>query len=444
MRRVVNSIIKMKRKNKCESKINRKVKIKKESENEMKRPELLAPAGSFEKAKIAFLYGADAVYAGTSSLSLRTRAEMEDDDLVKTIKYAHSIGKKVYAAINIYAWDENYEEIKKQAKILEKLKVDAVIVADGGVVETIKQVAPSVPIHISTQANIVSSHTANFWYKNGAERVILGRELHKDQIKEIINNTPKELETEIFVHGAICFGYSGRCFLSDFLSGRSANLGDCAQSCRWAYNVYVEENNKPGALMPVEYDDKGTYIFSSKDLCLIKEIPEIIDMGVDSLKIEGRLKTAYYLASVVNAYRNAIDDYKKNPGNYDFTKYVRELEKTKTRSLTTFYFNDRSNKDFQEYEGKQYNANYEFGGIVVKYDNEKSLVEIKNKLKTGDEMEIIVPGRIAPIVFKLEKLWDEESDEEIECINPGRVGQCVKMKLPIECEENWIIRRRKL
>lgn len=257
----------------------------------MKKPELLAPAGSFEKAKTAFLYGADAVYAGTSSLSLRTRAEMGDNDLEKTIEYAHSIGKKVYTAINIYAWDENYEEIVNQAKMLEKLKVDAVIVADGGVVEIIKKEAPSIDIHISTQANIVSAHTANFWYKNGAKRVILGRELNKEQIKEIINETPKNLETEIFIHGAICFGYSGRCFLSDFLAGRSANLGDCAQSCRWAYNVYVEEHNKPGNLMPVEYDDKGTYIFSSKDLCLIKEIPEIIEMGVDSLKIEGRLKT---------------------------------------------------------------------------------------------------------------------------------------------------------
>ncbi|MBE5805262.1 MAG: U32 family peptidase [Clostridiales bacterium] len=409
----------------------------------MKKPELLAPAGSFEKAKIAFLYGADAVYAGTSSLSLRTRAEMEDDDLVKTIKYAHSIGKKVYTAINIYAWDTNYEEIKKQAKILEELKVDAVIVADGGIVDVIKEVAPTVPIHISTQANIVSSHTANFWHKNGAERVILGRELHKNQIKEIIEKTPKELETEIFVHGAICFGYSGRCFLSDFLACRSANLGDCAQSCRWSYNVYVEETNNPGNLMPVEHDDKGTYIFSSKDLCLIKEIPDIINMGVDSLKIEGRLKTVYYLASVVNAYRNAIDDYFSNPQEYDYIKYLNELEKTKTRSLTTFYFNDRNNKDFQEYEGKQYNANYEFGGIILKYDEEKSLIEIKNKLKIGDIMEIIIPNQIKPFEFKIEKMWDEETDEEIEHINPGRLGQCVKMKLPIKCEENWILRRKK-
>ena len=409
----------------------------------MKKPELLAPAGSFEKAKTAFLYGADAVYAGTSSLSLRTRAEVQDNDLEKTINYAHSIGKKVYTAINIYAWDENYEEIVNQARMLEKLKVDAVIVADGGIIEIIKKEAPSIEIHISTQANIVSAHTANFWYKNGAKRVILGRELNKKQIKEIIDETPKDLETEIFVHGAICFGYSGRCFLSDFLAGRSANLGDCAQSCRWAYNVYVEEHNKPGNLMPVEYDDKGTYIFSSKDLCLIKEIPEIIEMSVDSLKIEGRLKTEYYLASVVNAYRNAIDDYIKDPKDYDYTKYLKELEKTKTRGLTTFYFNDRNNKDFQEYEGKQYNPNYEFGGKIIDCSNSKIVVEIKNKLVVGDYLEVIIPNQIKPYEFKIEQLWDTETDEEIQFVNPGKAGQSVKMKIPIDVENGWILRRKK-
>ena len=409
----------------------------------MKKPELLAPAGSFEKAKTAFLYGADAVYAGTSSLSLRTRAEMQDNDLEKTINYAHSIGKKVYTAINIYAWDENYEEIVNQARMLEKLKVDAVIVADGGIIEIIKKEAPSIEIHISTQANIVSAHTANFWYKNGAKRVILGRELNKKQIKEIIDETSKDLETEIFVHGAICFGYSGRCFLSDFLAGRSANLGDCAQSCRWAYNVYVEEHNKPGNLMPVEYDDKGTYIFSSKDLCLIKEIPEIIEMGVDSLKIEGRLKTEYYLASVVNAYRNAIDDYIKNPKDYDYAKYLKELEKTKTRGLTTFYFNDRNNKDFQEYEGKQYNPNYEFGGKIIDCSDSKIVVEIKNKLVVGDYLEVIIPNKIKPYEFKIEQLWDTETDEKIQFVNPGRAGQSVKMNIPINVERGWILRRKK-
>ncbi len=409
----------------------------------MKKPELLAPAGSFNKAKIAFLYGADAVYAGTSTLSLRTRAEMEDDDLFKTIKYAHSIGKRVYVAINIYAWDNMYDEVKKQARILNELKVDGIIVADGGVVDVIKEEAPNIDIHISTQSNVVSYHSANFWHSNGAKRVILARELNKEQIKDIITNTPTELETEMFIHGAICFGYSGRCFLSDFLASRSANLGDCAQSCRWAYNLYAEEANNPGNLMPIEHDEKGTYIFSSKDLCLIKEIPEIVDMGIDSLKIEGRLKTEYYLATVVNAYRNAIDDYMKNPNNYDYTKYLDELEKVKTRGLTTFYFNDRNNKDFQEYEGKQYNPNYEFGGKVLEYNEDKSIVEIKNKLTVGDTLEIIIPGQIENYKFTIDKLFDPETDEEIETVNPGKAGQTVKMHVPIKVQENWILRRKK-
>lgn len=405
--------------------------------------ELLAPAGSFEKAKIAFLYGADAVYMGTSSLSLRSRVSVDDNELEKTIKYAHSLGKKVYAAVNIFAFDEKYDEVINQAKKLEKINVDGAIISDGGVVEIFKEYAPSIDIHISTQANIVSYHNANFWYKNGAKRVILGRELNKEQIKEIIDKTPDSLETEIFIHGAICFGYSGRCFLSDFLASRSANLGDCAQSCRWAYNIYAEEKNNPGNLMPIEDDEHGTYIFSSKDLCLIKEIPEIIEMGVNSLKIEGRLKTEYYLASVINTYRAAIDDYLKNPNKYDYKKYLKELEKTKTRGLTTFYFNDRANKDFQEYEGKQYNLEYEFGGKVLEYSEDKSLIEIRNKLKVGDTLEILIPGSIDNYVFKINMLWDSETNEKIDCVNPGKQGQTVKMHLPIRCEKNWIIRRKK-
>ena len=409
----------------------------------MKKPELLAPAGSFEKAKTAFMYGADAIYCGTSSLSLRTRAEMDDSDLVKTIEYAHKLGKRVHVAINIFAWDESYEEIKKQAKILNDLKVDGIIVADGGVVDIVKEVAPDVDIHISTQANTVSLHSANFWYKNGAKRIILARELNKEQIKYMIENKPKDLEIEMFAHGAICFGYSGRCFLSDFLACRSANLGDCAQSCRWAYNVYVEEKNNPGYLMPVDDDKNGTYIFSSKDLCLIKEIPEIIEMELDSLKIEGRLKTEYYLATVINAYRTAIDDYFENPEQYDYKKYLNEIEKVKTRSLTTFYFNDRNNRDFQEYEGKQYNPNFEYGGKLIEYDSEKSIVEIKNKLKVGDFLEVIIPGEIESKEFEIKQMWDSETEEAIESVNPGRAGQTVKINIPFNCENGWIIRRKK-
>ena len=410
----------------------------------MKDIELLAPAGSFEKAKIAFLYGADAVYCGTSSLSLRTRADMKDDDLEKTIKYAHDIGKKVYVTLNIFAWDEKYEEIINMAKRLEECKPDGIIASDVGVIETLKKYAPSVPINVSTQANIISLEDCKFWHKYGAKRVIMAREMNKEQLKYIMENKPEDLEVEIFVHGAICFAFSGRCFLSDFLACRSANLGDCAQSCRWSYNLYAEERNNPGEFMPIETNEYGTSIFSSKDLCLIKELPEIIDLGIDSIKIEGRLKTEYYLASVINAYRNAIDDYKKDPENYDYTKYLEELEKVKTRGLTTFYFNDRKNKDIQEYSGRQYNEKYEFGGKVVDYEGEKAIIEIKNKLNINDEIEILVPNKLEPVKFNIEKLWDYETKDEINSISPGVKGQKVLMKLPIECKKDWILRRKKM
>ena len=411
----------------------------------MKKPELLAPAGSFEKAKVAFMYGADAVYCGTASLSLRSRAEVDDNDLEKTIKYAHSIGKKVYAALNIYAWDTNYEEIEKQVKMLDEVHVDAIIASDGGVIQKIREIAPNIEIHVSTQANVVSYHAAKFWYDNGAKRVILGRETSKDQIQEIMKNKPEDLEVEMFIHGALCWAYSGRCFLSEYLSCRSANLGDCSQSCRWAYNMYLEEKNKPGNLMPVETDENGTYILSSKDLCLIKEIPQIIEMGVDSLKIEGRLKTEYYLASVVNVYRNAIDDYMADPEGYDYTKYLKELEKVKTRGLTTFYFNDRNNRDFQEYEGKQYNPDYEFGGKILedKSANSRVLIEIKNKLSVGDTLELIIPNEIKPQAFAIEKLYDSETGEEISTVNPGKQGQTVILEIPFEVKKGWILRRKK-
>lgn len=409
----------------------------------MKIPELLAPAGSFEKAKVAFEYGADAIYCGTSKLSLRTRVEIDDNELERIIEYAHSIQKKVYVPLNIYARDEMYDDVKAQIKMLDRIKADGVIVSDGGVVDCVREIAPNLPIHISTQANTVSYHTSKFWYNNGAKRIILARELNKEEIRTIMENKPKDLEIEMFIHGAICYGYSGRCHLSDFLAGRSANLGDCAQSCRWAYNLYLEEKNNPGLMMPVEQDQHGTYILSSKDMCLIKELPEIIEMGVDSLKIEGRLKTEYYLATIINTYRTAIDDYIKDPENYDYTKYLNELEKTKTRGLTTFYFNDKNNRDFQEYEGKQYNPNFEFGGKVQEFNKEKSIIEIKNRLQIGDKLELIIPNQIEAFKFTIDNLWDAETDEPIEFVNPGKEGQKVKLHIPVEAKTNWILRRQK-
>ena len=409
------------------------------------KPELLAPVGSYEKAKVAMIYGADAVYCGTGALSLRSRASMDNEALKKTIEFAHAHGKKVYTTLNIYAPDDLYKDIEEQVKMLEKVNVDAVIVSDGGVVDLVKQVAPSIPVHISTQANTLSAHAAKFWQKNGAERVILSREMNKEDIKKLIANIPDDLETEMFIHGAICWAYSGRCYLSDYMASRNANLGDCAQSCRWAYNMYIEERNNPGNIMPVEEDKNGTYVLSSKDLCLIKEIPEICEMGVTSLKIEGRLKSEYYLASVINAYRNAIDDYYNNPEGFDYKKYEDELNKVKTRDLTTFFFNDKNNKEFQEYNGKQYNPDYEYGAQVEEYleDEDKYVVKIGNKLTVGDTLEILVPNDINYVAFTIDKMWDTETDEEVETVNPGKLGQTVKMKLPIKCDSNWIIRRKK-
>ena len=365
------------------------------------------------------------------------------DNVIKIKKKYPSYFESNVKFIPVGFGDEKYEEIIEMAKKLEILKPDGIIAADGGVIEILKQYAPDVKINVSTQANIVSLHSANFWYKNGARRMIMAREMNKEQLKYIMANKPKDMEIEIFIHGAICFAFSGRCFLSDFLACRSANLGDCAQSCRWSYNLYAEEKNHPGEYMPLETSEYGTSIFSSKDLCLIKEIPEIIDMGIDSLKIEGRLKTEYYLASVINAYRNAIDDYEKDPEHYDYTKYLKELEKVKTRGLTTFYFNDRKNKDIQEYSGRQYNEKYEFGAKVVDGESEISTVEIRNKLSVGDTLEIIEPNKIEPIEFKIEKLYDVETNEEIDSVSPGVKGQQVKIKLPIKCKKDWIIRRKK-
>ena len=408
----------------------------------MNKPELLAPAGTFEKAKVAFMYGADAVYAGTSKLSLRTRTEMQFDDLLETVKLAHSLNKKVYVAMNIYARDEEYELIKEEAKRLDEMGVDGIIISDGGIVDVVKEYAPNTDVHISTQANVVSLHTCNFWYKNGAKRIILARELNKDEIKYITQNKPNGMEIEMFAHGAICYSYSGRCYMSDYMAGRSANHGDCAQPCRWSYNLYVEEKNTPGEFLPIDYDEKGTYIFSSKDMCLMKDIPTLFDIGVDSLKIEGRLKTEYYLATVINAYRHAIDDYYNDKESWNYEKYMKQLDKARTRGLTSFYFYDKYNKDIQDYDGKQINPDYEFAGIVISTGIEGiTTIEIRNKLSVGDKLEVMVPNILEPYEMTIEKLYDAETGEEIATINPGVKEQKVKLRIPVDVKPGYIIRR---
>ena len=391
-------------------------------------PELLLPAGSLEKAKIAFMYGADAVYAGTAKLSLRSRAELNDDSLEETIRYAHSIGKKVYVALNIYASDLDYEEIDNQIKILKQVKADAIIASDPGVILRIRELAPEIDIHISTQANTVSLHAAKFWQEFGAKRVIISRELSKERIEYIMKNKPDNLEVEMFIHGAICYAYSGRCYLSKYLAGRDAT---------------------PGSIINVDYDEKGTYLFSSKDMCLIRQIPVLCEMGVDSFKIEGRLKTDYYLATVVRAYRNAIDDYMKlkeegKEAEFNADKYLVELEKVKTRGLSEFYFSDSNNQDIHDYDGKSENLEYEYGARVVeKIEGDIYAVEIKNKLSIGDRLEILRPNTIEEAAFNIEGLYDIKNGQPIDTINPGIKGQQVKLKIPFELVPGTVIRRKR-
>ena len=416
----------------------------------MKVPELLAPAGSLTKAKIAFKYGADAVYAGTSKLSLRTRSELDSDSLEETIKYAHSIGKKVYVALNIYAMDADYSEIEKEVQRLKDINADAIIASDVGVISKIKEIAPNMEIHISTQANTVSLEACNFWKTFGAKRIILARELSKEQIKYIMDNK-KDLEIEMFVHGAICFAYSGRCYLSKYLSNRCANQGDCAQSCRWQYNITATEVNNKDSSINIDFDEKGTYLFSSKDMCLIKSIPQIIEMGMESLKIEGRLKTEYYLATVVRAYRKAIDMYVKlkseqKENEYNADILLEELKKVKTRGLSEFYFSNATNQDIHDLDGQSENLEYEFAGKieskVVSSDN-IYIMEIKNKLSIGDELEVLKVDDIAEHKFNITKLYDIKTNEEIDTINPGVKGQLVKIYIPYNLEELDILRKKK-
>lgn len=410
----------------------------------MKKIELLAPAGSFEKAKIAFMYGADAVYAGTSKLSLRTRAEMDIGDLEQTISYAHSIGKKVYVALNIYAYDSDYEDIEKEIRRLNEIKADAIIVSDGGIIDTIKKVAPNMEIHLSTQANATSLQSSLFWMKNGAKRVILARELSEDKIKYIMKNKPLDLEMEMFVHGAICFAYSGRCYLSQYLSDRGANCGDCSQPCRWQYKVTAEEVNKAGSIVNIDFDENGTYIFSSKDLCLINQIPIIMEMGMDSLKIEGRLKTDYYLATITRAYRMAIDDYYKSSENFKLKKYLEEIEKVKTRGLSEFYFSNSNNQDINDFDGMGENLKYEYGAKVIeKIDKNMYLIEIKNKLVKGDELNILIPNTLDNKIFVINKMFDSKTKEKIEFVNPGIKGKSVIIEIPFDLKTGYIIRRKK-
>lgn len=357
----------------------------------MKKPEILSPAGNLEKLKTAIDFGADAVYLGGNKLNLRAFADnFSNNELEEGIKYAHDRNKKAYVALNVFPHNEDLEGLEDYLKELYELGIDAAIVSDPGIIMTAREVVPNLELHLSTQANNVNYKAAMFWYKQGLKRIVLARELSMNEIIEMKKKLPEDFEIEAFVHGSMCMSYSGRCLLSNYLTGRDANRGACAQPCRYKY--YLMEEKRPGEYYEVIEDDKGSYIMNSKDLCMIQYIPELVAAGINSFKIEGRMKSSFYVAEVTKAYREALDLFWENPQEYKFkNKWLEDLDKVSHRQYHTgFYFND-SNK--QVYESSSYIRNYDIVGIVRSYDKEKKLavIEQRNKVFEGDTAEVFRP-----------------------------------------------------
>ncbi|MBR5506559.1 MAG: U32 family peptidase, partial [Clostridia bacterium] len=378
----------------------------------MSKYEILAPAGSLERLKTAITYGADAVYAGGEEFSLRAAAKnFSKDDLLRGVDFVRSHGKKIYITANIIPHNKDMDEFPRFLEEMEKLRPDGLIISDLGAFMAAKKYAPSVPIHVSTQANNVNYMTVNSWHELGAERVVLGRELSFDEIKEIRERTPESLELEAFVHGAMCISYSGRCLLSNYMINRDANNGECAHPCRWKYSLVEEQ--RPGEYMDVFENERGTYIFNSKDLCMIEYIPELVKSGIMSFKIEGRVKTEYYVATVVKTYREALDSYLDNPDKYEFKKeWMDELLKVSNRHYTTGFFLGKPDTTAQVYTSSAYIRNYNVCAVVIGYDEEtgETILEQRNKFSVGDEVEIIMPKEKF-ISHTVTKMTNEENEE---------------------------------
>jgi putative protease len=355
--------------------------------------ELLAPAGNLEKLKMAIAYGADAVYLGGEEFGLRAYADnFSREDLAEGIEFAHSRGRKVYVTMNIIPHNEDLDGMPEYIRQLQELKVDAVIASDPGVIEIIKENAPEMELHLSTQANNTNWRSAAFWHSQGIKRVVLAREMSFEEIGDIRKKTPDSLELEVFVHGSMCISYSGRCLLSNYMAGRDSNRGMCAHPCRWKY--YLMEEKRPGEYYPVYENDRGTFIFNSKDLCMIGYIPEFAKAGVSSLKIEGRMKSAYYVATVVKAYREALDRYYASPENFSFDEaWLEEMSKASHREYTTGFYTGKPTGNVQIYETSSYIRDYDFVGMVTGYDPKTGMavVEQRNRMFDGETVEVVSP-----------------------------------------------------
>lgn len=404
----------------------------------MEIPELLAPAGDLEKLKAAVVFGADAVYLGGKQFSLRERAgNFTLEELAAGVEFAHARGVKVYVTVNIFARNRDLDDLPTYLKQLEQIGVDAVIVSDPGVLTLVRETTPGLPVHLSTQANTTNWKAARFWQEQGVSRIILARELGLEEIREIRRQVTVPLE--IFVHGAMCISYSGRCLLSSYMTGRDANRGDCAQACRWRYAL-VEEK-RPGEYFPLEEDSRGTYILSSRDLCLLEYIPQLVEAGINSLKIEGRVKSIHYVATVVSVYRQALDAYRADPGRYRVrNRWLEELGKVSHREYTTGFFAGPPVRAAQGAVDSIYLRPYTFTGVVREYDPARglALVEQRNRFARGEVLEVLLPGG-ETFSFTVTGLYDENMDPVDAAPHPR---QRVFLSLPRPVLPWSLLRRR--
>ena len=394
-----------------------------------------------EKLKMAIIYGADAVYIGGEKYGLRAAAgNFTIEGIKEGVDYAHAKGKKLYITVNIIPHNEDLEGLPEYLKELFDTGADALIVSDPSIIMIAKEVIPGMELHLSTQASNTNYKSSSFWHSLGIKRIVLARELSFDEIRETIDKSPKSLEYEVFVHGAMCMSYSGRCLLSNYMVGRDANRGECAQPCRYKY--YLMEEKRPGQYMPVDEDERGTHIFNSRDLCMIEHIPELVASGIRSLKIEGRMKSSYYVASVVRAYRLALDSYMDNPEKYEFKKeWLDELSKASHREFGTGFFFGKPDAKGQIYESSAYVRDYAFVGLVQDYDRDTGIatVEQRNRMFVGDEIEVIGPHRQL-FTQKIENMWNNQGEAIAAAPHPQQIVT-IKMEAPVEKHD--ILRRER-
>lgn len=397
----------------------------------MKLPELLAPAGTLDGLKTAILYGADAVYAGLPGFSMRARAKITTEEMKEGIEFAHKHGKKVYLAFNLFAHDRDYENLPRVSEIINYLAPDALIVADAGVMMWVRENHPDMPIHISTQANICSAKTVKFWQNAGASLCVLAREVTHAEFNSIRQQCP-DVGLEIFVHGAMCMSYSGRCLLSNFITGRPANRGACAQLCRWKYDV-VLRNPETGVEMPISEDERGAYIMNSKDLCLMPRLGEVLSARPDSMKIEGRNRSEYYVGSVIRAYRLAMDAWAADPENFDPTPFMDDLNILETRGYTTAFFDGAVDASAHNYETTRSTSAHHAAGVVTDVASDHIVMELRNEIRRGDQIIFILPNETNKVSIVLKEIINAKNDESLDKMSAGQKNS---IKIPKEWIDN--------